>query len=124
VTRNYTKPRARGEPQPDRHVATRLFEAELGEVDRSAGAVGLSRSAFLRAVLLADADVCAVLRATIADLEGQLAASTARSASLAAQLTALHERHAREVAGLYGLLDRNSAYEAELRRQEKAMWSG
>jgi hypothetical protein len=89
-----------------------------------ASAVGLSRSAFLRAVLLADADVCAVLQVRIAELEALLAGHGARAASLEAQLIALRDRHARDVAALYGLLDGNTSSEAELRRQAKEAWWG
>jgi len=71
--RHRAQPRAQGEPQPDRHVATRLFADELAEVDRRADSAGLSRSAFQRAVLLADGGVCGVLRATIAERDERIA---------------------------------------------------
>jgi len=71
--RHRAQPRAQGEPQPDRHVATRLFADELAEVDRRADSAGLSRSAFQRAVLLADGGVCAVLRETIAERDERVA---------------------------------------------------
>ena len=115
MPRNY-KRRPPGEPRPDRPVTTLLTSEELAEVDRRADAVGLSRSALLREALLAGGDVSDVLRATIADLEAQLAYHGGHAASLEAQLAAAHELRAREVAGLRGLLDGGTADAAERRR--------
>ena len=71
--RHRVKPRPRGEPQPERQSTTWLTGAERAEVDRRAATAGLSRSAFQRAVLLADGGVCAVLQATIAEREERIA---------------------------------------------------
>src|SRR6516162_2383828 len=108
--RHRLKPRAHGEPQPDRHVAMRLFDYELAEVDRRAASAGLSRSAFLRAVLQADGDACAVLRGTIAERDELIARLEneaedrdrcfgLRVAGLESQLEGARLRYARDVAG-------------------------
>jgi hypothetical protein len=120
MPRSYTKRRAEGAPRADRLVATHLTAEEVVEVDRRAGAVGLSRSAFVRAVLLADAEVCAVLGARIAELEAQGAGLSARLAMREAQLAERAYRHERDVASLRGLLDLTSR-EAE-RRREAESW--
>jgi hypothetical protein len=120
VKRKYADRRPHSEPKPDKLVGTRLFDDEIAELDRRAGAVGLSRAAFLRAAILADANACAVLRATITDLEAQRTYLTGRVAELEAQLAATNERHAREVAGLRGWRDGGISSVAE--RQEIADW--
>jgi hypothetical protein len=46
-----------------------MFPNEQAEVDRRAASAGMSRAAYVRKVLLADGDACAVLRATVAERE-------------------------------------------------------
>jgi hypothetical protein len=123
VPRNY-KRRAPGEPRPQRPVTTLLTSEELAEVDRRADAVGLSRSALLREALLAGGDVSDVLRATIADLETQVAYHSGHAAGLEAQLAAAHELRARDVAGLRGLLDGRMADEPSGARSHSGMPTG
>lgn len=123
--RHRAQPRAQGEPQPDRHVATRLFADELAEVDRRADSAGLSRSAFQRAVLLADGGVCAALRATIAERDERIAiledhlAEQARCFSLRiggleSELERARVRYARDVAGWLPSM--------EFERRERERW--
>jgi hypothetical protein len=119
LPRNY-KRRAQGEPRASKSVTAHLTSDELAEVDRRADAAGLSRSALLREALLAGADACNVLRATIADLEARVAHYGGQIAILETQLAATRERHAREAAGWRGL----SLYELEQRRQEQWLLYG
>jgi hypothetical protein len=127
--RHRAKPRANGEPQPDRHIATRLFADELAEVDRRAASAGLSRFAFLRAALLANGDTCAVLRATIAERDERIArleeeakerqrCLTIRLAGLESQLESARLQYARDVAGW----ERSDV--AERRRQAQSLFYG
>jgi hypothetical protein len=102
-------------------VATRLFADELAEVDRRADSAGLSRSAFQRAVLLADGDVCAVLRATIVEredriaiLEEQARCFSFRIAGLESELDRARLRYARDVEGWLPSM--------EFERRERERW--
>jgi hypothetical protein len=114
------KRRASTEPTPDRLVGTRLFDHEIAELDHRADAVGLSRSAFLRGAILADADACDVLRAKITALEAHRTFLTARVAELEAQLASTNRRHARDAAELRGW--RDGAISSVAERCQIAEW--
>jgi hypothetical protein len=70
-----------------------MFESEQAEVDRRAASAGMSRSAWARAVLLADADACAVLRDAVAERDawiGRIEQDAAeREGRLAARIASL-----------------------------------
>jgi hypothetical protein len=129
MPRARANPRPSGEPQPDLFVATRLFVDELAEVDRRAVSAGLSRAAYLRAVLLADGDATAALRAALAERDAWVSrveeegrerekALAARIASLEAQLERAQVRLVREVEGWQPSL------EVERRRQVHSLFYG
>jgi hypothetical protein len=124
-----------GDPQPENFVATRLFDDELVEADLRAAAAGLSRAGYLRALLLADGDACAALRAAIAERDESIAERDELIARLEEEARLRTRDFGMRVAALESQLERARLHaaradgwersdELERRRQARELFYG